>query len=162
MALSTGKEWFWGRTGIYSATSAADVPTFDASGQAFNVGDLIYNIVPVNNQPAIWQCSNTGSLNQNPVWVVLAYFGAGTERVTTAPTTVTTTDTNLVITNAGAVTIPAAASLPAGTPIAIMDASSGAVTITPVSGTISGLAAVTLTAGGTTSIVNLGGTLYTT
>lgn len=161
MALSANKEWFWGRTGVYYITSIADIPTFDA-GQAFNVGDLLININPINNVAAILQCTSTGALNQNPVFVPIAFGGAGTERVSAAPTTVTPTDVNLVITSAGAVTIPAAANLSPGTPVSIMDASAGPVTVTPVSGTISGLAAITIVAGGNASIINLGGTLYTT
>lgn len=161
MALSANKEWFWGRTGVYYVTSASDIPTFDA-GQAFNPGDLLININPINNVPAIWQCTTSGSLNQNPVFVPIAFTGGGTERVTAAPTTIVPTDVNLVITSAGNVTVPAVATIPAGTPIAVIDASSGSVTITPTTGTISGLAAVTLAAGGTASIINLGGTLYTT
>lgn len=161
MALSANKEWFWGRTGVYYVTSAADIPTFDA-GQAFNVGDLLINVNPISNVPAIWQCTSTGSLNQNPVFTPIAFSGAGTERVSTAPTTITPTDVNLVITSAGTVTVPAAASLPAGSAIAVMDASAGPVTLTPASGTISGLAGVTIAAGATASIINLGGTLYTT
>lgn len=159
MALSTNKEWFWGRTGVYFITSLADIPSFDA-GQAFNVGDLLINIAPVGNIPAILQCTSTGALNQNPVFAPIAFTGAGTERVTAAPATLATTDSNLVVTSAGTITVPVAASLPVGVPITIINASSGSVTITPAAGTISGLASVILTNGGTASIENLGGTLY--
>lgn len=160
MALSPATELWWGRTKTYFITSTADIPTFDASGQAFNVGDFLFNIVPANNVPAIWQCTSTGALNQNPVFQPLSISGGGTSRVSASPTTIAPTDSNLIITSAGTITAPAAATLPNGSPITIINASAGSITITPVSGTISGLASVILTNGGTASIENLGGTLY--
>lgn len=157
MALSPAVELWWGRTRVNYVTSAADIPTFDA-GSTFQVGDLLININPVTNVPLMWQCTTSG---QSPVFQAVVTNTNPTPRTAAAPTTITPTDYNLVITAAGTVTIPAAASLTAGSPVNVIDASTGAVTITPVSGTISGLASVTLAAGGAVSIANLGGTLYT-
>lgn len=159
MALSTAVEQFWGFTKWYSITAAADAPTFDP-GQSFNVGDMLLNINPASGQPIFMQCTSLGSGNINPVFSPVVFGGANASRSTTAPTTVTTSDSNVVVTTAGAVTIPAAASLTIGAPYTVINASAGAVTITPATGTISGLAAVTLTAGSTATIKNLGGTLY--
>lgn len=81
----------------------------------------------------------------NKNWYNMTGLGAGNTRSVAGAATIATTDRYLIISAAAAVTLPAPSNFPVDAPfVTVINTSSGNVTVTPASGNIDGLAALTI------------------
>ena len=148
MALLDFQQQVLGRNKIWGATNgSADLPTTGQPGD-WTVGDVVMNLnLSAVGSPAAWQCVAVTTAG-NPTFGAQAVLrGTSQTKTVTPPYTLSTGD-NFILSPAGAITLPASTTFPAGAEYTIR-ATSSSVTLTPVSGQINGAAAVTLTSGQT-------------
>lgn len=150
MALSDQEQYIWGENRIRFVDTSANLPTVNPSGM-WNPGDIIFVKPPIVGGPSYYVCTASAgpsnSSNQGTAtWAPVGVVSTNANRTSAAPVTVTPSDANgyVVVSSAGAVTLPLASTMPAFAPVNIINASGGSITLTATGGTIAGAAAVTV------------------
>lgn len=124
----------------------------------WNPGDTVMVVPPLNGGPWAYVCN--ASSNTTVTWVPVGRVNMTANRSSAAPTTISPGDNYVIVTSAGAVTLPVANTMPTFSEVNIINASGGAVTVTPTGGTISGAAALTVANNTGYAIVPSTGTVW--
>jgi hypothetical protein len=148
MALSDQEQYVWDRTRMRFCVTSADLPTVNPSGM-WNPGDMVFVQPPLAGGPSYYEClTSTQPSQSNPqgtvTWTPVGIIGQNSNVSVATPATVAPGNNYVVVTSAGALTLPTASSMPAFSPINVINASGGLVTVTPATGQIAGAAALTV------------------
>lgn len=126
----------------------------------WNPGDMVFVIPPALGGPSYYECQT--ATNSTVTWNAVGRIGTNGNRSIAAPTTIVPGDQYVVITGAGAVTLPTASTMPAFGQVDIINASGGSVTVTPATGQIAGAAALTVANNTGYALVPSSGTVWYT